>query len=55
MKVLVLLASGELDTWEDVASAEIDMSLAGALVVTTDEGVAAIYAPSMWMRMEYQP
>jgi len=56
------MSSGETDEWDDVGGARIDWP-AGALIILstdgdplTDEGaiVACIYAPGMWMKIEYE-
>ncbi len=53
-KVTVLLASGDEDTWDDVEDAVMNMEAGGALtVIGSDKNVAALYAPGMWMKVEY--
>ena len=50
----VLLASGDVDEWEGVRDAIMDMDMGGALlVVGADERVVCTYAPGMWMKVEY--
>jgi hypothetical protein len=62
MNVSVLLSSGDVDEWEDAHDAVMDMDLGGALRVfgtpeETEDGmvakVVAMYAPGMWMKVEY--
>lgn len=53
-EVAVLLSSGETDEWSAVKDALMDTDLGGALVVVgSDDKVVAIYAPGMWMKVEY--
>lgn len=50
----VLLSSGDVDEWADVRDAIMDVDLGGSLVVVgADEKTVAIYAPGMWMKVEY--
>ena len=51
MNITVLLASGELDTWDDVGSWQrtIDNAL---LVLDEDHTITVCYSPGMWMRVE---
>lgn len=50
----VMLSSGDIDEWQDVRDAIVDSDMGGALVVVgADEKVVAIYAPGMWMKVEY--
>lgn len=61
MNVTILLSSGDEDAWEN-ASVEIDTGLGGTLLVreeagelASDEGgaIVAMYAPGMWMKVEF--
>jgi hypothetical protein len=60
MNVSVLLSSGDYDTWTDVRTTSVDMTLGGALVIkafvegTEHLYTAAIYAPGMWMKFEQE-
>jgi hypothetical protein len=50
----VLMASGDTDEWVDIKDAVMEVDLGGALmIVGSDDKVAAIYAPGMWMKVEY--
>lgn len=50
----VLLSSGDLDEWVDILDAVVEPELGGALVILGPEKLAAIYAPGMWMKVEYR-
>lgn len=62
MNIAVMMASGDVDEWEDVSDAIVDMDLGGTLTIVGEpfehEGeivrpVEARYAPGMWMKVEF--
>jgi hypothetical protein len=48
----VLLSSGDRDGWSDLIEAKIDMTLGGALVLSSRTRIEATYAGGMWMKFE---
>lgn len=52
MNVSVLLTSGLVDEWSDLANADVDMNLGGALVLKSAERIEVVYAAGMWMKFE---
>lgn len=53
MKVVVLMASGEEDTWDDVEDAHVDPQSGTLVVMETEETVRCVYAGGMWIKVEY--
>lgn len=52
MEIDVLLSSGDTDGWVDIIDTKVDMTLGGALVVTSRTRIEAVYAGGMWMKFE---